>query len=86
MVGNPIDRKYKDKASNKLLPNFPITPHDITNANSMFVPDLLGVKGNVVGNKPSMVETQEYMNTPEYFYKLHKFMTLAVNVMFVNRN
>ena len=29
----------------KLLPNFPITTHDITNSNVMFGPDLAGVRG-----------------------------------------
>ena len=36
MVGHLTYRKYKDMASNKLLANFPITTHDITNADSMF--------------------------------------------------
>ena len=52
----------------------------------MFGPDLSGVRVYKVRNKPSRVETEKYMNITEHFYKLHKFVTLASNVMFVNIN
>ena len=45
MVGNPTDRKDQDTVSKKLLPNCPITTHEITNANSMFGTNLAGVWG-----------------------------------------
>ena len=45
MVGNPTDHKYKYMASNKLLPDCPITTHAITNANYFFETDLSGVRG-----------------------------------------
>ena len=48
MVGHSVYREYKDMVSNKLFPNFPITTHDIINENSMFGPNLAGVKGNSV--------------------------------------
>ena len=67
MVGHPIDRKYKHMVSNKLILNFPITIYDITNLNYMSRPDLSGVMGNTVRNKPSRVETGEYVNIPDFF-------------------
>ena len=48
MVGHPTDRKYKDMVSKTLLPNFPIPTNDITNANSMFGPNLSGVRVKTV--------------------------------------
>ena len=58
MVGHPTDREYKDMVINKLLTNFPITAHDKTNANYMFGPDLAGVRGKILRNKPSRVDTE----------------------------
>ena len=77
-------REYKYVLSNKLLPNSPITTHDITNINYMFGHNLVGVRGTKVRNKPSRVCTKEYVNIPEDFYKLHKFMRLAADIIFVN--
>ena len=51
MVGNPTDHKYKYMASNKLLPNYPITTHAITNANYFFETDLSGVRGKTARKK-----------------------------------
>ena len=67
MAGHTTDRKYKDMVSNKLLPNLPITTHDTNNENSMFGPDLSGVRVKIVRNKPIRVDTEEYMNIPEDF-------------------
>ena len=36
IVGHSIDREYNYKVSKTLLPNFPITSHDINNTNYMF--------------------------------------------------
>ena len=56
MAGHPIYSKYKDMASNKLLPNCHITTYDITNANYMFGPNLSGVGVKTVTDKPSRVD------------------------------
>ena len=42
--------------------------------------------GKTVRNKPSKVETEEYVNITEDFYKLHKLVMIVSNIMFVNRN
>ena len=69
MVRHPADREFKDMASNKLVPNCPITTHDISNENSMFGPELSGVKGKTPRKKPSKVNTEEYLRILEAFYK-----------------
>ena len=58
MLGHPIDHKYKYMVSNRLLLSFPITTHDITNANYMFGTDLEYVGGNTVIKKSSRVDTE----------------------------
>ena len=67
MVGHPADREYKGVVSNKLLPDFLFTTNDITNANSIFGPNLAGVRVNRVIKKTSRVDTEEYMKIPEVF-------------------
>ena len=44
---HPTDHEYKNMVGNKILPNFPITTHEITNENYMFGPDLAGVRGEM---------------------------------------
>ena len=58
MVGHPTKCKYKHMVSNKLLPNFLITMHNITNANSIFLPGLSGVRVKTVRNKPIKLNTK----------------------------
>ena len=72
--------------SNKLLPKFPITINDITNAKYIFGPYLAGIRGKTVKPRKIRVDTDEYVTTPSDFYKLHKFVILTVDVMFVNIN
>ena len=82
MVGHPIDREYKDMVSRKMPPNFPITKHDTTNGNFMVGPDLAGVIRNTLIKKPRKGDMVKYVNIPEDFYKIHKFVTLTDEVIF----
>ena len=66
-MGHTKDPKYKDIASNKLLLNSHITTHEITNADSMFGPNLVGMRGKRARNNKSRTETEEYVKIPEYF-------------------
>ena len=43
MLGNPSKADYKGMVSHNLIPNFPITSSDITNARAIFGPDLPSV-------------------------------------------
>ena len=72
--------------SNKLLPRFPITTHEITNDFFNFIPDIPGVRLKIARNKPSSVYTEEYVTVTEYLYKIHKCLTLKEDVMFINWN
>ena len=57
----------------------PVTCSDLTNARAIFGPDLSGVRGKTVRQKPDRVETEE-TSIPRYFYVLHKFVTLTADV------
>ena len=57
VVGHPSEREYKDRVSNKLLPNFPITTKYISNEKYIFVLDFSGMRGNTVRHNPIIVHT-----------------------------
>ena len=42
------------------------------------------MRGKIERNKPSRVDMGKYVKIIKYFYKLHRFVTITTNVMFVN--
>ena len=70
--------------SEKTVKNIPVTLIDISNALSIFGPNLSRVKGGTVRTKPSRVEIEFNIEIPRDFYKLNRFFTLTSDVMFVN--
>ena len=70
----------------KLRQNCPINTHDITCVKSICGTELETIRGETVRNKPIRVDTEEYTKITEYFYKLHKFMTLISDIIFIIGN
>ena len=62
--------------------NCPIEIADINRANVLFGKDRAGLRGYQVRKTPKRVKV-ERVAIPRDFYKLHKFVTLAADVMFV---
>ena len=83
MIGHPTDARFKQLVSERVLKDCPVTADDVTNAVSIFGPDLAGIRGKTVRGQPDRVET-EFIPIPRDFYELHKFVTLTADVMFVN--
>ena len=54
-----------------------------TNAHTIFGPNCPGLKGKTVRQRPERIES-EYLGIPRDFYRLHHFVTLTADVMFVN--
>jgi hypothetical protein len=48
MMGHPSKADYKGMASHDLIPNYPVTSSDITNAKAIFGPDLPSVQEKTV--------------------------------------
>jgi hypothetical protein len=67
----------------KLLANCPVTVHDVINAHHIYGRDLANVRGEMTRRKPEHVQV-EYVQIPQDFVKMHKYVTLAADVMFVN--
>jgi hypothetical protein len=63
--------------------NIPVLHTDITNARNIFGRNLAAVRGKTVRSTPERVNT-ELLAIPDDYHRLHRFVTLAVDVMFVN--
>ena len=48
MMGNPSEKDYKGMASNNLITNCPITSKEVSNARTIFEPDLASIWGKTV--------------------------------------
>ena len=83
MLAYPRDQKFKQMVSHESLKNPRTKPHAITDALAIFGPDRDGLRGKTVRVKPERVET-EYVEIPWDFNRLHRFVTLVRDVMFVN--
>jgi hypothetical protein len=84
MLGNPSKKDYKGMVSNNLIANCPITSSDITNARTIFGPDLASIRGKTVRRTPAPV-VADFVAVPRGLVDANKVITLAADVFFVNR-
>ena len=77
MVQYPTYRECKDMISNKLLPNYPITTHDITNVNSIFGPDLADLGGKIDRKKHLYQKCKELYSCTCRYVKSRVAITLV---------
>ncbi len=83
MLGNPSERDYKGMVSNNLIANCPVTASDVTNARTIFGPDLPGLRGKTVRRAPAPV-VGDYVAVPWSLVDTNKAVTLAADVFFVD--
>ena len=69
--------------NNNMIQNCHITSSDVTNAHTMLGPNLAGTRGKTVLQKPDRV-VMDFISVPNNFLKLHKFVTLVADMIFVN--
>jgi hypothetical protein len=67
-----------------MILNCHVTPTAVKNANRIFGSNLTGVRGWTVRRPPESMTTNHVKN-PREILEQHQWVTLAVNVMFVNR-
>ncbi len=82
-IGNPTERELTGMVRKKLIANCPVTVQDIHNANRIFGPDLANLKGKTTRKQPEHVRV-DYVKIPRDLVKMHKYVTLVADVMFVN--
>ena len=65
-----------------MFQNCHITASDATNAHTMFAPNLLGTRGEILRQNLDRV-VMDYVDVPKDSQKVHTFVTLMENVMFL---
>jgi hypothetical protein len=83
MIANPTERDFAGMVCEQLLTNCPVTVRDFDNANQIFGLDLANLRGKATRTKLECVQVK-YVQIPWDFVQLHKYVTLVVDVMFVN--
>ena len=84
MMGNPSEKDYKGMVSNNLIANCPISSKDVSNARTIFGPDLASIRGKTVRRAPEPV-VNDYVAVPRTLIEAQKMITLAADVFFVDR-
>ncbi len=84
MLGNPSTGYFKQMVRGNMINNCPVTSNTITNACTIFGPDLARLKGKTVRRMPALVAA-DYVAIPKEVVKQNKIITLAADVFFVNR-
>ena len=82
-VAHPSDQQFKRMVSQRSLKKSRITPQAIAHARTIFGQNRSGLRGFTVRAKPERVEP-DFVEIPRDFYRLHKFVTLVGDVMFVD--
>ena len=66
-----------------IIPNCPVNPNEIKNANTIFGPDVTSLKGKIVRRQTKPVVSNE-INILKDILQLHKMVLVATDTMFVN--
>ena len=83
-LGYPSDQDMSTMvSSHNGVTNIPVSHTDITNARNIFGRNLAAVRGKTVRSTPERVNT-ELLAIPDDYHRLHHFVTLSIDVMFVN--
>jgi hypothetical protein len=83
MMGNLSEKDYKGMVSNNLIANCPISSKDVSNARTIFGPDLASIRGKTLQRAPEPVVT-DHVAVPRTLIEANKVITLAADVFFVD--
>ncbi len=84
IIGRPSTRRFLAIIDKNELPNCPITRNDIVAAEDIFGPNLGSLKGKTVRRTTEHVRTG-HVNIPISIMERYRDVTIAGDVMFVNR-
>ncbi len=84
VLAHPLDKTFLQTVSGiSGISNVPHRPHDQVNPNNIYGSNLGGHRGKSVRFKHSRAN-EETVHMPRDLYRLHHFVTLVADVMFVN--
>ena len=84
VVGYPSEKDFKNMVHSGMIPNFPVTLDDIKSSNTIFVPDVPSLKGKIMRRQTRPVVSNE-INILKDILQLHKTLSVAADIVFVNR-
>ena len=67
------------------LANCPISVTDINNSRVIYGPNVSGLRGRMTRDNKVLQVKEQRVAIPRDFYKMHKMVTLTVDVMLVSR-
>ena len=84
MVGRPSVRDFINMVKLGAIKNCPVTADDIVAAEKIFGPDIGALKGKTTRETSPQVQT-DIVAVPKKILALHKNITLAADLMFINK-
>ena len=79
----PSTKTFLDIIKKNLLPNCPVTPQDVLNAEDIFGPNIGNLKGKTVEQRPNPVQVT-LVPIPPTLFERYKVVTVCADVMKVN--
>ena len=83
MIGSPNKAEFENMVRSNLLQDCDVLPADITNAHTIFGPDLISLRGRTVRQRPERVEV-DIVDVPRNLVDMHRNCVLSADIMFVN--
>ncbi len=83
MIGNPSKGDYRGLVSSNMISNCPIAPTNITNARTIFGPELASVQGKMVRRTPVPV-VADHVAVPCMVVERNKVVMMVADIFFVN--
>jgi len=84
IIGRPSNQDLINYVESNMIPNCPITKQDILRAEDIFGPNLESVKGKTTHTMQEHVQVN-LDDLPKEIMEKHSDVTLAIDVMFINR-
>jgi hypothetical protein len=84
ILGHPSTKQLVKIIEANQLPNCPIGREDVMAAEDIFGKSIAGLKGKTTHKKPDIV-TGDYTNLPTGIIEKYRTVTLAFDIMFVNK-
>jgi Zinc knuckle len=84
IIGRPSTRQYLSILNNNLLPDSPVTYHDVMAAENIFGPDVGSLKGKTVRQTPDAVKIN-YFPIPLDILERYRDVIIAADIMYLGK-
>jgi hypothetical protein len=84
-IGHPPLRRFLELIDQRLIPNCPVTREDVLIAEQIFGTNLAGLKGRTTRKSSPETDDINVMSVPPEILAAHGAVTLAIDLMYVNK-